>query len=458
DPDALGVADTRNFFLGNSYSVYSVTWLVQQLFLARGLFGRERPAEALLARGSCPLSWGEVGSCTKSAVERDRKLAAQLTGEFLAINDRNGSDIRLGVGLPHRPRARPRASISPFSWHRRAFSLWRQGRADVRIDARELQAGIAALLWRSRPAKHLNARFAHPFDSQVAASIATKGDHPASGSNSSCEKWAALCAAGGLYPVMGYIATEGDPAHSAKRSTRLRLLRVSAATLGRHRAALRTVLDHWGAAGLQPSEPLDVDEGVSECIEMLWGEDQPVSKANYAVASVDFFFASVQQSLGLSWSLLKAWRRREPPVRALPFTPELILAMAAVAIERRGCCARQLELFTLRKKLVATISGDAIVRLPETKTVHRKATTGMVAVDCPIAAQLARQWYDGAAPLETTSRRPPSQLRACLQKLPGFFHLDGFRLSRYSCRRGGATYDFMPHQSMETTIMRGRWG
>eukprot|EP00959_Pyramimonas_sp_CCMP1952_P056368 1177179-Pyramimonas_sp.AAC.1 len=66
---------------------------------------------------------------------------------------------------------------------------------------------------------------------------------------------------------------------------------------------------------------------------MLWSEGQPVSLANYAVAAIGFFFPSVKQSLGLSWSLLKAWRRCEPPVRALPFTPELILGMAALAIE-----------------------------------------------------------------------------------------------------------------------------
>eukprot|EP00959_Pyramimonas_sp_CCMP1952_P340731 7136930-Pyramimonas_sp.AAC.1 len=66
---------------------------------------------------------------------------------------------------------------------------------------------------------------------------------------------------------------------------------------------------------------------------MLWSEGQPVSFANYAVVAMGFSFLSVKQSLGLSWSLLKAWRRCEPPVRALPFTPELILELTALAIE-----------------------------------------------------------------------------------------------------------------------------
>ncbi|CAK0829863.1 unnamed protein product [Prorocentrum cordatum] len=467
DPEAQGVADTRSFLLGNSYSVYSVSWFLQQLFLARGPLARELPAEALFARGACPLAWGEVGTCTKGAAEYDKKLASEFTGEFLALSDRSGSDIRLDAGLPYRPKAWPRASISPFNWNWRVVvSLRWQGSIDLHINARELQAGVAALLWRTRSTKHLSARFVHLFDSQVVAAITTKGRSSSTRLQWLLRKWAALCAAGGLYPIIGYITTEDNPAdapsrrqwkaggpgqpfrqpqkarkaHSAKRGTRLKLLRVTSTTLHRYRAAAKRVLDFWDAIGLMPSGPLDTDEGIAEYIEMLWSEGQPVSLANYVVAAIGFFFPSVKQSLGLSWSLLKAWRRCEPPVRALPFTPELILGMAALAIE---CDAvdigtllalgfagllRTTELFALFKQQVAIINDRVIVRLPETKTGYRKATTEMVVVDCPIAVDLVKRWYAHAAPLDTISTRSPAQLRSCLKKAAGILSPRGFPL------------------------------
>ncbi|CAK0838564.1 unnamed protein product [Prorocentrum cordatum] len=208
---------------------------------------------ALFARGACPPSWGEVGSCTKGAAEYDRKLASQFTGEFLALSDRSGSDIRLGAGLPRRPRAWPRASTSPFNWHWRVVvSLRWQDKGDLHINARELQAGVAALPWRSRSSKHLNARFAHLFDSS-------------------------------LYPIAGYITTEDNPADApSRRQWKARgkgkpfqtpqkvrrhsfkgLLGVTAITPGRYRAAITRVLDHWDAIGLWPSGPLDIDEGIA---------------------------------------------------------------------------------------------------------------------------------------------------------------------------------------------------
>ncbi len=37
------------------------------------------------------------------------------------------------------------------------------------------------------------------------------------------------------------------------------------------------------------------------------------------------------------------------------------------------------------------------------------------------------------------------------------FELDQFDFNFYSLRRGGATYDFASHGSMERTLLKGRW-
>ena len=218
DPKASHLDDTRNFLLGNSFSVYSVSWLVQQLFLARGLLKDELPPATLFRRGCCRPSWSEIGEFVKGPADYDSAVAAQFTGEFLAIGDRGGSDIRLDVGLPFRPKAWPRASIDPFYWKWRVVlsTRWQDGR-DLHINVRELQAGVAALRWRVRAAHHLNARFVHLFDSQVVAAVVSKGRSSSSRLQWLLRKWSSISVAGGLYPVVGYITTEDNPADAPSR-------------------------------------------------------------------------------------------------------------------------------------------------------------------------------------------------------------------------------------------------
>ncbi|CAK0842826.1 unnamed protein product, partial [Prorocentrum cordatum] len=288
---------------------------------AQGLLARGLPAEALFARGSCPLVWGGIGTYTKGTAEYDKKLASEFTGEFLALSDRSGSDIRLAVGLLHRPKAGPRASISPFNWNWRVVvSLRWQGSIDIHVHARELQAGVAALLWRTRSTEHLSARFVHLFDPQVGS-------------------------------------------------------------------------DHYEGAVVQY-------QGIAEYMEMLWSEGQPVSFANYAVAAMGFFFPSVKQSWELSWSLLKLILG----IAALPIECDAVDISTLLALGFAGLF-RTTEVFTLSKQQVAIINDGVSVRLPETKTGHRKATTEMVVVGCPIAVDLVKRWYVHAAPPDTTSTR-----------------------------------------------------
>ena len=257
---------------------------------------------------------------------------------------------------------------------------------------------------------------------------------------------------------------------SAKRGTRLRFLRVTTITLRRYRQALELLLAFWSATGIDPPDVPAIDDGVAEYIEMLWAEAKPISMANCAVAAVGFFYPSARQGLGLSWSLLKTWRRCEPPVRALPFTPELVLALAGLAVQCEALdigrlllvgfagLLRTTELFSIQRRHVSIIRDKFVIRLPETKTGFRKATAEVVVIDCPLTVRLITPWVEQARLDQRISGRTPYQLRAALKRLLQFFGLVNYRFSWYSCRRGGATYDFMAHRSMESTIMKGRWG
>ena len=47
---------------------------------------------------------------------RETPLGRKLVEIFWAIAEKSGSDIRLDVGVPFRPKALPRASIDPALW------------------------------------------------------------------------------------------------------------------------------------------------------------------------------------------------------------------------------------------------------------------------------------------------------------------------------------------------------
>ena len=61
------------------------------------------------------------------------------------------------------------------------------------------------------------------------------------------------------------------------------------------------------------------------------------------------------------------------------------------------------------------------------------------------------------APGDRIVGRTPYQLRRILKELIVTFGLSDFNFQWYSLRRGGASYDFSRHGSMEATLLRGRW-
>ena len=54
-------------------------------------------------------------------------------------------------------------------------------------------------------------------------------------------------------------------------------------------------------------------------------------------------------------------------------------------------------------------------------------------------------------------RRSPANARLLFKHIGEFFKLDQFNFQFYSLRRGGASWDFRLHGSMERTLLNGRW-
>ncbi len=226
---------------------------------------------------------------------------------------------------------------------------------------------------------------------------------------------------------------------------------------------------YWAAVGLRPQTLAELDEAVSEFLEEVWAEGGLSSTARFLVAGVQHFVPNARRHLEMSWTLVRAWSRLEPPVRAVPLSCTLVLAMAAWACERAWddvatlllvgfeAMLRTGELFSLRSTDVMFTERGAVLRLEATKVGVRQGRAEMVQLHCPLVLGLLHSRVHTLAAGERLSARTAPQLRACLRALACDFDVGHVHYTWYSLRCGGATADFLEHGPMETTIVRGRW-
>ncbi|CAK0847855.1 unnamed protein product [Prorocentrum cordatum] len=501
--------DARCFLLGNSFCVHVAAWASQHILLAEGALSRPPALAELVHVGECRETCGQRGALEGDAGLPDRGEARRPALHCLSRAEKGSSDIRLDCGLPYRPRGRPRSSLDPFArrWRAVLSMAWTRGR-QARINARELQAALAALPRRSRKACAHGSRWPHLVDSQVAAAIATKGRSSSRRVQPAPKRWMAMCIAADMHPLIGYVMSEDSPADEPPRKLRrgwrpkrrggrphvtcrpraqgaaaalkrrslrgqtLASLRVVAATRMRSARAVQHLLRHYGVSP-QEVNALDVDgedaDGlVANYLEAKWREGAGIALANNTVAGVCFTVPRLRRRLDLSWALLKAWRRAEPAARALPFTPEIVGAMAGLAADAAafdvGCLLlisfggllRGGEAFALTTADVLDRGEVIVLRVSTSNTTAGKDAAEAVVIRSRVAKRMLRLVVRHRALGEPLSWRSPAQLRSALAALTRGLGLPG-PFSWHSCRRGGASDVFLTSSSMEATLVAGGW-
>ena len=203
-------------------------------------------------------------------------------------------------------------------------------------------------------------------------------------------------------------------------------------------------------------------------LEHIFCEGYPKGFGSDGLAALQHFVPEVAGKLRHSWRLLKSWNKMEPPMRVLPISPLIVLAMSGACIRLRKiqCAAAFLlcfdtllrpgELYSLRKQDFTWAGGKAVVSLRNTKTGQRKGAEEMVVCQ----SEIANFWLQKAL----LRKDPGDYLLSCTSKsLRTLFftileHLGvQGHFSMYSFRRGGATWHFLAGGSMEETLLRGRW-
>jgi len=115
------------------------------------------------------------------------------------------------------------------------------------------------------------------------------------------------------------------------------------------------------------------------------------------------------------------------------------------------------ELFAMKVNDSKIIGSKIITSLQDTKASFRKKAHEVVVVHSKIAADLLSIARQNLLPDMVILRRSVGSARRLFKALCVLFCLEDFNFQWYSLRRGGASYDFSTHGSMEKTLMNGRW-
>lgn len=228
------------------------------------------------------------------------------------------------------------------------------------------------------------------------------------------------------------------------------------------------MLSFWKETRISPMAWEDIDVAASQYLEFLFSEGFPKGFGSDGLAALQHFIPEVAGKLRHSWKLLKSWQKMEPPVRVLPISPLMVLAIggACVRLGRISCAAaimlgfdtllRPGELYSIRKSNITWARGRAVLTLENTKTGQRKGAQEMVICHSHIAnywlSKALAQKRDCDLLLDCT----PQALRNLFFGILEHLAVQGL-FSMYSLRRGGATWHFLQQGSMEETLLRGRW-
>ena len=262
-----------------------------------------------------------------------------------------------------------------------------------------------------------------------------------------------------------------DRAAKRRQLGTLKQLTVQPSTRKRYQHALDKFLVFLRINNLSlPRQRTLLDPLVCEYIEHLWASGEGKALASDTVASLQDFDAHIKGKLPGAWRLLKTWAMNEVPNRAPPLPDYVVHAMCGracfhqefgFAVSLMVCFYGMLrtgELLGVKRKDMASEAGQrkVLLSLGFTKGGKRAGAAESVVFGFDQVVLVLKRWM-AIAPMHKSLTPPPHRWRAlfseCLTKLK----LTSFGFRPYSLRRGGATYWFSKHHSLDRLLLEGRW-
>eukprot|EP00438_Fugacium_kawagutii_P016151 Skav228276 [mRNA] locus=scaffold6733:108207:110481:- [translate_table: standard] len=449
--------DTRLTLLGNTWSIHVVAVLLGQLFSSLGWICPMPPSQVVKAcrSGTHSLVQGRLhrlplnlprGVSQVPPIELPRKLGCLLSMK--------GEDVLLSTPTSQLTRFhRLRASVPGRLWRWRVIAGWRWSNSRDHINSLELRAILTTFKWRLEHQQHFNCRMLHLTDSLVCgvSGFVHGSDMPKSR------------------------LLEGVDAKSRatqrQRLGTLRELTVQPATRRRYERATQAFFEYLNTAGIVlPTQKSKLDPLVCDFIEHLWSSGAGRAQACDTLAGLQDSQPSLRNNLPGAWRLLKTWSINEVPNRAPPLPEHVVQSMVGWALLKGHVSfgvslmvgfygmLRTGELCNLRSSHMVGTTRDwqVLISLGFTKGGKRQGAAESVILGFESAVSLVKAWKLVANPVTPLVQSTPAwraRFSECLKCLD----LEEYGFRPYSLRRGGATFWFSKHQSLDRLCVQGRW-
>ncbi len=266
-------------------------------------------------------------------------------------------------------------------------------------------------------------------------------------------------------------ATQQQRAANRKTLGPLRKLTVQPSTRNRYDAAIDHFLRFLKENSLSlPSRRDLLDPMVCDFLEHLWSSGFGRALASDCVAGLQDQDPKLRSHLPGSWRLLKAWAVNEIPNRAPPLPEHILHAMCGWACfhQQYGFAVSLLvgfygmlrtgELLGLRRKdfMAEPGSRKVLISLGLTKAGKRVGAAESVILGHDVVVPSVLRWMALTSSSQTLTPSPP-KWRALFNDSLKALKVDSLGFRPYSLRRGGATWWYSKHHSLDKLLVDGRW-
>ena len=255
-----------------------------------------------------------------------------------------------------------------------------------------------------------------------------------------------------------------------KKLGTLKNLTVQPRTRIRYQQALDNFHTFLTREGLSLPKKRDHMDGlVSDYLEVLWSDGSSRSEASNFLAGLQDADPKLKRNLPGSWRLMKTWTMNELPSRAPPLSEKVLHAMVGWArfhnhhsfglslLVAFYCMLRTGELLLLQSKHIqmSSASSPAVLSLGLTKGGKRQGAAESVTLGEVSVLKALWHWKKQVKPDAFLTRQPHQWRQMFNECLEGLKIAEwGFR--PYSLRRGGATFFFAKHGSLDRILLQSK--
>ena len=266
-------------------------------------------------------------------------------------------------------------------------------------------------------------------------------------------------------------ATQAARAQQRQKLGTLQDLTVQPATKQRYNKAIDGFLAFLKENQLQlPRQRQLLDPILCEYLEHLWSTGHGRALASDTVAGLQDHDVRLKGQLLGAWRLLKTWSQHEIPNRAPPLPAHVLHAMVGWSFFHQHFTfgvslllgyygmLRTGEIHALRSSQIVCEAGQptVVLSLGLTKGGKRQGAAESTVVGYDMVVKFVQHWKTLAS-AATPLAKSPAHWRGLFNEALESLQLQTYGFRPYSLRRGGATWWFARHHSLDQILLQGRW-